>query len=282
VMVNGVLTAVSGSHPLTAIEYGSSGAIRTMTINSVVADGSNISTAPGGISGTLTGTTSPSAAPLAGNAIVATNAPVILRSFARLTTADLQVSDIFTFSLVQDAEAYLRDNGVPTKPDGTYHLTLDNTSMRQIFADPQFMTLFAGRDQAAEYRDGQIIALVGVTFIPTTETFVTAMTNSASIPIRVRRPILIGEECAIQGNYQGLVSFLSNIGLDNLSGEVALVDGVLHIAREPLSRLKDDVALTWTWIGSFAQPSDATATTSIIPTASSAMYKRAVIMEHVG
>lgn len=282
VLVNGVVTAVSGAHPLTAVEYGSTGAIRTLTITAVAVDSpTNVSTAPDGVSGVLTYTASPDAAPVAGNAIIANNAPVIFRSFGRLTTTNLGLGDVLTFGLLQDAEAYLRDNAVPSMEDGTYWVILDNTSMRQLFADQQFMVLFAGRDMSEEYRQGQVISLAGLTLVPSTEPYVVLMTNAASQTIRVRRPIVLGAEASIQGNFEGMETFLSQLGLE-LDSSIVSVDGILHIIREPLSRLQDDVSMAWTWIGDFAIPTDLTATNSIIPTASNALFKRAVVIEHQG
>jgi hypothetical protein len=50
--------------------------------------------------------------------------------------------------------------------------------------------------------------------------------------------------------------------------------------REPLDRLGQFVSQSWDWIGGFAVPTDVTATTSIIPSASSARYKRCAVLEH--
>jgi len=282
VLVNGVPTAVSGSATLTAYEFAVTGAVRTLTISAAVADDPNVSTSPDGISGTLTFVSSPSSAPAANNAIIAANAPTILRSFGKLTTLHLDVTDVLTFGLLQDAEAYLRDNGVPAMEDGTYHVILNNTSMRQLFADQQFMVLFAGRDMSAEYREGQVISLAGLTLIPTTETYVTQLTNANATAVRVQRPIVIGAESSIQGNFEGLDTWLSELGIEGLDSNIAMVDGIVQIVREPLDRLQQWVAQSWVWIGDFAIPTDVTATAAIIPTASSALYKRCVVLEHVG
>jgi hypothetical protein len=281
VLVTGVVTPVSGGYPLTVYEIDSAGETRTtLTVTGAVADGVNVSESPDGVSGVLTYTSDPSQAPVADNALVAANSPIVLRSAGRLTFKHLQQTDVLTFGILQDSEAYLRDNGVPAMEDGTYHVILNNTSMRQLFSDQQFMVLFAGRDMAREYRDGQVISLTGLTLIPTTETYVVAIDNVDDTPIRIQRPIVIGAEASIQGNFEGLEIFLEQVGLDNLDGTVALVDGVLQIIREPLSRLQDDIAQTWTWIGDFAIPTDLTATVDIIPTASNSLYKRCVVIEH--
>jgi len=60
---------------------------------------------------------------------------------------------------------------------------------------------------------------------------------------------------------------------------VEMLDGVAMVTREPLDRLKQIVAQSWYWIGGFAVPTDITATTNIIPTATNSYFKRGVIVE---
>jgi hypothetical protein len=296
VLVNGVVTPISSGNPLTVQEVAASnaGVTQTLTVNTATADATNKSTTPDGISGSLTFTAATT--PVNGDAMTALNGPKILRPFSRLTTALLQGSDMLTMGLVEDALAYLRDNGVPPMTDGTYHCILDNTSMRQLWADQDFKVLFAGNSRASEYRDGDIVRLLGVTFIPTTETYVQppgvqyngAAYNAAStatglsvISQRIRRPIVLGAESIIQGDFEGLETWLAREGV-NAIGEVFLVNGVAQILRPPLDRLQQVCSLSWNWVGDFAVPTDITATTAIIPTASNALFKRALVLEHVG
>ncbi len=284
VLVNGVVTPISATNPLTAQETSISGGVtQTLTITGVTADGTNHSDNPNGVSGTLTFTTA--TAPVNGDAVIGSNAPQVMRPYGHLTTAQLSGSDTFTLGIVQDAEAYLRDNGVPPCDDGTYHVILDNSTMRQLWADQDFKVLFAGRDTSPEYRNADVIRLLGLSFIPTTETIVqapsTAATGAAAVNVRVRRPIVIGAEHMIQGDFEGLELWLARQGVNPI-GDVTLVNGVAHIFRPPLDRLQKFLSLSWDWIGDFAVPTDLTATTSIIPTASSALYKRAVTIETAG
>ena len=296
VLVNGVVTPISSGNPLTVQEtaVSSGGLTQTLTVNTATPDATNKSTTPDGISGSLTFTAATT--PINGDAMVALNAPKILRPFSRLTTALLQGSDMLTMGLVEDALAYLRDNGVPPMMDGTYHCILDNTSMRQLWADQDFKVLFAGNSRASEYRDGDIVRLLGVTFIPTTETYVqpagiqynganynaaSTATSPSAVTQRIRRPIVLGAESIIQGDFEGLETWLAREGV-NAIGEVFLVNGVAQILRPPLDRLQQVCSLSWNWVGDFAVPTDITATTAIIPTASNALFKRALVLEHVG
>jgi hypothetical protein len=296
VLVNGVPTGISSGNPITVVETAitSAGVNQTLTVTAATADVTNHSSRPDGTSGLLT--FSAATTPVNGDALIALNAPKILRPFGKLTTAQLSGSDVLTMGLVEDAVAYLRDNGVPPMEDGTYHCILDNTSMRQLWADQDFKVLFAGRNDSGEFRDGDVIRLLGVTYIPTTEAYVqpalqqyngttygqasTATAPSANV-VRTRRPIIMGAESIIQGNFEGLESWLQREGLNPIA-DVFLVNNVAQILRPPLDRLSQVTSLSWTWIGDFAVPTDITATTAIIPTASNALFKRSLVIETAG
>ncbi len=296
VLVNGEVTGISGGNPLTVTETAISGGgvDQTLTVTAAVADGTNHSSVPDGISGVLTFLTA--TLPVNGDALLALNGPKILRPFGHLTTAQMTSADTLSFGLIEDAVAYLRDNGVPPMMDGTYHCIMDNVSMRQLWADQDFKILFAGRYQSDEYRDGDLVRLLGVTYIPTTEAYVQPAgqqysgtsygsagggTGPSAISTRIRRPIVMGAESIIQGDFEGLEEFLAREGINPI-GDVFLVNGVAQILRPPLDRLAQTASLTWDWIGDFAVPTDLTATTDIIPTASNALFKRALVLETTG
>lgn len=296
VLVNGVVTAISSANPITVneIQISSGGVNQTLTVTAATADVPNHSSTPDGISGLLTFTTA--TLPVNGDALIALNAAKILRPFSHMHTAQMTGSDTFSLGLVEDAVAYLSDNGVPRMMDGTYHCILDHTSLRQLFADQDFKILYAGRYQSNTYKSGIIEDIAGATFIPTTETYVqpaatqyngvnfnqaSTATSPSLVNTRIRRPIIMGAETIIQGDFEGLDEYLARTGLDAI-GEVFLVNGVAQILRPPLDRLQRIASLTWDWIGDFAVPTDLTATTDIIPTASNALFKRAVVLEHSG
>jgi hypothetical protein len=218
--------------------------------------------------------------PTAGDTIDSNVAAAVLRPNNRVNMSAITAADVLSLGLIEDGVAYLRDNAVPPMDDGTFHLILDNTSMRQLYADQDFKILFAGRSQSPEALKAEIVRLLGVTFVPTTEAYV-QLPFSGTGP-KLRRPILAGAEAIIQTNYEGMQTWLSERGLDRDDSPVAMVDGVVQIVREPLDRLKQIVAQTWTWIGDYAVPSDITATNTVIPTASNALYKRCVVIEHAG
>lgn len=281
VLVNGVVTGISSTNPLTVTEIANTagGVSQTLTVTGFTVDSPNNSSIPDGVSGVLTFNAATS--PVNLDSLLATNSAKIIRPFSKTATSLLSGSDVLTMSLVEDAVAYLRDNGVPEMADGTYHCILDNTSMRQLFADQDFKVLYAGRANTPEFRDQDVTRLMGVTFIPTTETYVQLPNATAGINTRVRRPIVLGAECIIQGNFEGIDSWIAREGLSPIN-DVFLINNVAQVVRPPLDRLGQVASQSWFWIGDFAVPTDVTATTSIIPTASSALYKRALVLEHAG
>lgn len=265
VFVNGVLTPVSATNTMT-VTVGSN----AYTLTGATADGSNVSTAPNGISGTLTFSANVTVADgTAGNAVTSAVAPTILRAGGRATTAALTGTDLLTMGLCLDAVAQLRNNNVPTI-DGMYNCYLDNKSARQLFTDPDFKLLFQGSNSAQEFREGRVVELLDLRFIPTTEAFQQTLGS-----VNVKRPIICGQGALIEGD------FAANGYSDVATGDAMLemIDGIAMVTREPLDRLAQIIAQSWYWIGGFAVPTDLTANTSIIPTASNAYYKRAVVLE---
>lgn len=302
VLVNGVITPVTVTNPLnvvvtipsTNVTVAAQVVLTTAYTYQPTFSAASITTSPDAIPGFLSlknvSSSTYTLTTTGGDVIVSANAPAILRPLNRLSMQQIVGADVISLGLIEDAVAYLRDNGVPPMDDGTYHCILDNTSMRQLFADQDFKVLFAGRSQSPEFREQDVVRLLGVTYVPTTEAYVqnqaTFTSGAPATPIasglRIRRPIIVGAEAIIQGNFEGMETWLSMRGFDRSDSNIAMVDGVVQIVREPLDRLQQIIAQSWTWIGDYAIPTDTTATASIIPTASSALFKRAVCVEHAG
>lgn len=290
VIYNGRPTAVSASAPLSCIEVDAStgDTLQTFSVTAAAADSVNASIYPSsdpvnfvsdGVSGTLTlsGTGS---SPVQGNAIISAQAATIIRPNARVTTTALTAADIISMGTIFDAVTQLRNNAVPPMPSGNYETTLSNTSLRQLFADQDFKVLYAGRDQSMEFRAFDIIQMFGVTFVPNTEAYQQASaTDGVALNVKVDRPIVSGDGVLLRGDFEGLKTWLNKEGV-NPVGTVMLVDGIAQILRPPMDRLQTTVSLSWMWVGDYAVPTDLTATPSIIPTASSAAFKRGVVIEH--
>lgn len=272
VFVNGVQMGVSSSAPLT-VTIGAN----AYTLVGAVADTSNLTTAPGGQSGTLTFTSNVSVSDgTAGNAVQAANASVVLRPNGRTTTAALTAGDMLTMSSLLDAVAKLRMNAVP-EIDGVFNCYLDPVSARQLFADNDFRQLFQGATSANQvFRNGMVNDFLGLRFIPTTEAYVQPHPTLAGAV--VRRPIIVGKGALIEGDFSGMAA--NDVApADSI---VKLVDGVAMVTREPIDRLQQIIAQSWYWIGGFCAPSDTTTNNTVIPTATNAAFKRAVMVEHIG
>jgi hypothetical protein len=269
-----VQTPVSGSAPLTVTVGGNSYAVI-----GAAADAVNVSSASsvGGISGVLTFSSNVSVADgTAGNSVAAANASVIIRPNSRGNTAQLAAGDSLTMSCLLDAVSKLRLNAVP-EIDGAYNCYLDPVSARQLFADPDFRQLFQGATSANQvFRQGMLNDFLGLRFISTTEAYVQPHPTAAGLV--VRRPIVCGKGALIEGDFAGMAA-------DDLAPKdsiVSIVDGVAMVTREPIDRLQQIIAQSWYWIGGFCAPSDTTTNPTVIPTATNAAYKRAVMIEHIG
>lgn len=264
VPVNGVMVPVSGSNTASVSINGT-----TYTLTGATADVSNISLAPLGISGTLTFSANVSVANgTAGNSVLHANAPTILRPNGRSTTAGLIGSDLLTMGLLLDAQAQLRNNCPLIAENLKFYG--DNKSFRQLFADQDFKILYQGQYGSEAYRNGQVFSLLGIDFIPTTEAFTQAQGS-----VTVRRPILVAQGALVEGDFDGMAEA---VGVSE-NHIVHMVDDIVQVTRPPLDRLQQIIAQSWYWIGGYAVPTDVTANQNIIPTASNAYLKRAVLLE---
>ena len=220
----------------------------------------------------------------AGNLVAHANGPVVVRPNGKwgggaspnATTASLATSDTLTLGAIEDAVAQLRANtGMLQDP---FFLYLDTFSMRQLFSDPDFKLMYQGQYGSEEVRTGKLFQLFGVNFVPTNEAPV--QPASSAVPVRVRRPILCAPGVLIEGDFAGMREKAYEVAGSN--SEVQMLDGIMQVVRAPLDRLQQIVAQSWFWIGGFVAPTDATATSVIIPSAGAQYLKRAVVIEHVG
>jgi hypothetical protein len=272
VFVNGVQQPVSSSTPMT-ITIGSN----VYTLVAVASDTANVSTAPNGVSGTLTlsGNVSVSDA-TAANTVTAASGSTIVRPSQRGNSSALTASDTLTMSNLLDAVAKLRLNAVP-EIDGAYNCHLDPVSSRQLFADPDFKQLFQGATSANQvFKKGMTNDFLGLRFVPTTEAFVQA--HPILSGLMIRRPIICGQGALIEGDFAGIAA----TDVAPADSIITMVDGIAMVTREAIDRLQQIIAQSWYWIGGFCAPSDTTTNPTTVPTATNAAYKRAVIVEHIG
>ncbi len=254
------------------------------TLVGTTSDATNVSTAPNGVSGSLIFSGNVTVADgTAGQPVTAATAPLVLRPNARATTAGLVApqntygatnyvpGDTLTMNTLLSGVAQLRQNNVPTV-DGRYNFYTDDAQLLGLFRDQDFKLLYRGDYGSDAYVTGQIIELLGIRFIPTTEAPQQASLGAGAI----HRGILLGGGALVEGTFEGTGA--SDLPADAES-IVSVIDGIAMITRPPLDRLQQIIAQSWYWIGGYSLPTDATANTNIIPTASNAYLKRGVVVE---
>lgn len=262
---NGVLVPVSNTYPMTVIIGGDA-----YTVIAATADVTNASTTPGGISGTLTTSANVTVQDgTAGNAVVSAVGPTVLRPNARNSSAAIIGTDTLTMQIVLAAIAQMRSNNIPSI-GGNYNVYLDDQQLLGLFKDPDFKLLYRGAYGSDTYLSGQIIELLGARFITTTEA-----PQQTIAGVAVHRAIVCGQGALIEGDYAST----GYADVDNPDSLKVMVDDICMVTREPLDRLQQIIAQSWYWIGGFCVPTDITANPTIIPTASNAYYKRAIVIE---
>jgi len=250
------------------------------------ADSTNVSTTPGGISGTLTFSTAVTVADgTANNPVVSAVAPYIMRptnssgvmanNVTAISSSDLNNGKL-TMQMILTAKAQLSANGVLPVMDagGLYVLYVDPFQATGLYNDPAFQRYQETRTKDMEYRKGVIAEILGVKIVETNINPIQASLGAGPI----HRGILCGEGALVEGGftrtgYEGA----EKAGPDDEA--ITIVDGIAHITREPLDALKQVVTQSWSYIGGFVVPTDTTTDPSTIPTATNAAHKRAMIIE---
>lgn len=269
IFVNGVPTGIGAGATL-AVVVGA----EVYTLVAVIADGVNVSTSPGGRSGSLVFSTNVAVADgTVGMPVASSIGPVVLRANGHATTAELVAGDtVQMVNNIIEGAAIMRDNGVE-EIDGCYHLYSDNQFVKSLFADPDFKMLFRGTGmKTAEYRTGMVFELAGVRFIPTNMSPQQNLNGQ-----KIRRGLLLGKGALVRGDFAG------QDANDAGNGPIVRnhIDGITMMTRPPLDRFGEIVSQSWKWVGGFVVPSDITANPTIIPTANNSAFKRGLVIEAV-
>ena len=105
--------------------------------------------------------------------------------------------------------------------------------------------------------------------------------TSSPLTVNIERPIMIGRECLIRGDFEGMEDFARQKEGSGVF-DVRKIGSIIHIIRDALDRAGQNVAFTWDTVIDYACPSDLGTNNTIFPSATGAMFKRAVVGEHVG
>lgn len=246
--------------------------------------------------GTLTITPTLAGSLPAGSAVLAANRSRIVYSGGGNSVEDVTTANQFRLADVRAAVAQMQFDNIPAHEDGSYHLHLDPISKSQIFGDNEFQRIHQGQaiPGYVHYERFAIAHMLGCTFYDNTEaptsatcsqnpltgaTTGFALTNSSGVAIH--RPIFTGQG-TLEEKYLDESKYISEAGVQgkigefsiNNSGVQVLTERIRLILRAPQDRFQQLTSTTWSWSGSPAVPTDATATSS------PAAFKRAVVVVH--
>lgn len=255
VQVNGVPTPVSGANPLNVTIAG--------VANTVV----------GVNAGTSTLTLGTARVDVAGDYVLASNAPTTIRATGN-SAYDLSGSNVVTFANFRSAVARLRKMNVPTI-GGYYVAHIDPDTEAELFSDADFKQALQGRVDSPIFRDLSIGRFGGIDWIRN-NVCPTVLGGSAG-NVTVHRPIVMGGQSLMAAPFEGTNALIEGTGVEDVP-EIRSINAapgvdVSVIIRPPQDRLQQVVSTTWSWIGDYGVPTDA-------GSGDSALYKRAVVIEH--
>lgn len=257
VLVAGEVTPVSASAPLAITVDGQSASVI----------GASAMSGPG----TLTLAAGLGAAAAVSKAVVASNAPVSIRS-AGSSAADLTAVNTVTASMFRSAVARLRKMNVPTVM-GHYVAHVDPDTEAQLFADSDFKQAYQGRGDSPVFQDLSIGRFLGIDWVRNIEA--PTVTNPAGVT--VHRPIVTGGGVLVNAPLRGQGQLLDETGMARVPN-IAMVNvapgaDVVMIVKPAQDNLQQVINTTWAWTGDFGVPTDSL-------TGDGATFKRAVVLEH--
>lgn len=258
VMVNGVLTPVSATNPL------------TITCNGVA------NTVTGVNVGTSTLTLGSARVDVQGDPIIAANAPTIIRPSGIATGFNLVAGSVATLALFRAAVARLRSMNVPTF-GGYYTAHIDATTEQELFNDSDFKQALQGRVDSPIWMGLSIGRFSGIDWVRNIEA-PTVPSGTGGSTVTAHRPIVMGANALVAAPFQDTIAgLLAGTGVEDVPSirmvNVADSIDVALIVRPPQDRLQQNLSTTWSWVGDYGVPSDST-------TGDAALYKRACVVEH--
>ena len=255
-----VLVPVSSSYPL-SVTIG--GVANTVT-------GCNV--------GTNTLTLGTAATVADGAAVVSSIGPVQYRPSGRASANQLVAGDIATLQLFQSAVTRLRSMNVPSV-GGAYQAHVAAETIDELWQDTAFRQAYTGRVDApgaVGFTIGQNIGngaefmgrFSGIDWI--LDNVTPTLTNQGDV--QYWRPIVAGQGSLIKAPFEKMADLVSQM---NAGGtvQIDMINGVARILRSPLDRFGQVLSSTWSWIGGYTVGTD-------LLTGDSAVYKRAVVVEH--
>lgn len=234
--------------------------------------------------------------------VITVDASNVIRVGGGKSVDSITGADTFTLAAIRSANAYLRQQNVPTFGDGCYHAHLDPVSESQLFDDSDLKQLFTALPDSNPFQDFAIGRLLGTVFLRDTECPVAETVlggplgvydpndqfagelTSNGLPYdgtntKIHRPLFIGQGAVLE-KYTDLGLLISDAGVTGKVGEFqitnngieVMVERIQLILRAPLDRLQNLVSTSWKFIGDWPVRTDAT-------TGGPARYKRTLAVE---
>lgn len=258
-----VLTPVSASAPLNVKINGVANTVIGVSFNS-------------GNSGPATLTLGTAISASVGQDVINESGAVMVRPNGRATANDLVAGDIATLQTFQAAITRLRSMNVPGVA-GAYTIHVHPQTLEELFQDSAFQRVYTGRADSPAYREfslgsGQVgeVEFLG-RFLGAdwfSNTLVPVATNGNGL--QYYRPLVAGDGALIKAPFEDQA--LEGLSIPTIS-EIQIINGVARVWRAPLDRLGQVIASSWKWTGGYAVGTD-------MLTGDSAVYKRAVVVEH--
>ena len=260
----------------------STGVAQPISIIAVAFDGvnsssGNVNSLNYGASGTITLSAALTFAK--GDVIIANDAQQVLRPNGKTSRFAMAPTDTMGAQMIINAVAALRRNGIkPPLANGTFPCYIDPVVDAQFFTDSQYQIMSQGQMESPDFKGARISRNFGVTFIPTTNLPAYSFTPAGGGTLVSRRVIVCGEKWVQESPFEGTkaaIAALPDMGVV----DYRFVGDIVFTNRMPLDRAGQVMSSLWYYIGGFVIPTNATITSAVIPTATTARYKSAVVVE---
>lgn len=263
VLVNGVPTAISATNPLpakigsTAVNVtGLDAAAKTLTI-AVAATWSQY------------------------DAVVADDAPTVIRQTSRATDRLIVAGDTATIATFRDAKRVLVDHFVPEIAPGVHGCYISAKTKNQLFVDAEFHDAIRAQGVTEQFKTGMIGDYAGIRFFELPQERMPANLSGSPYQTTIQRSFMFGADLCVEA-YVPEEEFAQEASPMEVAGQNHVKmrldgEGVLTmIYRGPLDRLGRIVGAAWVANIDYVVPTDAKGISG------AQRYKRGVMVHTAG
>lgn len=230
--------------------------------------------------------------------LVSSVAPKIIRIGGGTSTRALTSADLLTLASIESAVAYLRQQGVPTFPDGRYRVHLSPEAVRQLRRDADWKAQIESVPDNERVTGFEVGRISGCTFLENAEApsrytvdadedFPGAVTAAQQGTVNVGRVLISGAEAVREhrvpelgfatapGTAQWGVKGAAAQWIEGGNYAKTMLKGILFAFRAPQDQKGERLTVTYSWTGDFGVSTDNKARMI-----GAAAYRRAVVVEH--